>query len=185
MLLLGGGAVIDQGQGGDAGVAGVGHREGARRGDFFGGEHAGGLVKLKAAVFFRAIDHQQTEFPAFFHAFDHQIEVRSFNFIEMGENLVLNEIAGRFGDLLLFIAEIFGGEDVAAVGFGDQELAAFFQLFTHDVLAFVQDQKELKKLENSGRAHAAADAHADHAVFALAPFQFMQQSGGQFGPGAA
>ncbi len=53
----------------------------------------------------------------------------------MGENFVLNEIAGRFGDLLLFVAEILGGKDVTAEGFGDQKLATFFQLFTHGCLA--------------------------------------------------
>ena len=43
----------------------------------------------------------------------------------------------------------------------------------------------LQVFENAGRAHAAADAHRDHAVARVAALQFAQQGGRELGAGAA
>src|SRR5215472_1604928 len=42
----------------------------------------------------------------------------------------------------------------------------------------------LNVFENAGSAHAAADAHCDHAVTGVAAFQLADHGGGQFGAGA-
>src|SRR6266853_1520705 len=43
----------------------------------------------------------------------------------------------------------------------------------------------LQTLEDAGGAHAATDAHGDHAVARVATLQFAEDSGGEFCAGAA
>ena len=44
---------------------------------------------------------------------------------------------------------------------------------------------ELEAFEDTGGAHATADAHGDHAVAGVAALQFAHERGGEFGSGAA
>ena len=51
--------------------------------------------------------------------------------------------------------------------------------------ASVVDFFLLQILENTGRAHASADAHGDHAVAGLAAPQFADDARGELGAGAS
>ena len=53
------------------------------------------------------------------------VEILVLDLLGMGEDFVGDELLGRFGDLLLLVGEVLGGEDFAAAHFGDQVLAAF------------------------------------------------------------
>ena len=46
-------------------------------------------------------------------------------------------------------------------------------------------ERDLVQLEDAGGAHAAADAHGDHAVAGVAALHFAQQRRGELGAGAA
>jgi hypothetical protein len=68
LLLLRRGAIVDERQGADAGMGGIGNGKGAAVTHLLADQHGRGLVEFQAAELLGGVHHQQAEFAAFFHA---------------------------------------------------------------------------------------------------------------------
>ena len=90
----------------------------------------------------------------------------------------------------MFVGQPLGREDRRGIGRLEQPLAAAQRRrgdrrCSHGVRPPDRHRSASHPLEDPGRAHAAADAHRDHAVAAAAALQLVEQRRRQLGAGAA
>ena len=161
-LLLG--SVVDERQGADTGVAGIGHREGACLGHSLRHQHGGRLVQLETAELFGCIHHQQAKLAAFFQSIHHDVEVLLVDLLHMGPDLVLYELLGGLRHLAVLIGEIFGSEHCFARCFRNQVFPAF-QYLSHfrplRVYIFCHDQFSYQSFSKRPAAPMPPPMHMD------------------------
>ena len=117
-------AIVQDGQGADAGVGREAHAKSVPIADGFGNEHGGLEVHAHAAEFFGDGASEQTEFPGFLHEFFNQARFLLVDGFDVGMDALFNEVVRHLLDHPLLLVPLFGNEDVVRSGFPDQEFAS-------------------------------------------------------------
>ncbi len=124
LLLLGVVAVVQDGQGADAGVGRETHAKGVPVANGFGNEHRRLEVQAHAAEVLGYRAAEEAEFAGLFHELLHEARLLLVDGFDVGMDALRNEVVRHLLDHPLLLVPLFGNEDVARSGFPDQELAA-------------------------------------------------------------
>ena len=124
LLLLRVVAVVEDGQGANAGVGREAHAERVRVAEGLGDEHGRLEVEAHAAEFLRDARAEEAELAGLLHQRLRQSFLLVVDGVELVEDVLLDEVLGHLLHHQLLLIPLFGDEDVARGGLADEPLSA-------------------------------------------------------------
>ena len=117
-------AVVEDGQGADAGVGGEAHAEGVSVAERLGDQHGRLEVEAHAAELLRDARAEEAEFAGLFHERFGQAFLLVVDGVELGVDVLGDEIHRHLLHHPLLLIPFFRNEDVARCGLADEPLSA-------------------------------------------------------------